>query len=125
MSNWLKASTMITQKTATMVPLEINCMESMRLCYNFLWNCQKHNGTYRIPNEETMAKQVENESLALSSSSTFQYSVKEADITNAYHAPEITKTLSSTNLYLNKPSQTNHCKVEKKLADSLPNEFGE
>ncbi len=106
-----KASTTITQKTATMTPLEINCMESMRLCFNFLWNCQKHNvaidnGTYRIPNEETMANQVENESLALTSSTTFQYSVKEADITNAYHAPEITKPLSSTNLYLNKPSRS-------------------
>ncbi|KAJ3304521.1 hypothetical protein HDV03_002730 [Kappamyces sp. JEL0829] len=56
-------------KTQDMTKLEISCMESMRLCFNFLRSCQKQNeaidhGTYQIP-VENPSKLVANESLAL------------------------------------------------------------
>ena len=71
------------ENSKDMTDLEVNCMESMRLCFNFLRNCQKLNqaidsGTVQIP-KEAISNAEENESLALMSPSPVLDAMNEFD----------------------------------------------
>ena len=57
------------EKKDSLTDLEISCLENMRLCFNFLRNCQKSakaidDGTFSVPIESQL-RLMENESLAM------------------------------------------------------------